>query len=151
MATTAQVMKYMNISYAALNRLMREHPNPKKAGSKGKWRGKPFPAAAGKDGRGLVFDEKEVRDWCEQNSEFYRRKKPTQSKITLTINTYLEFLSNYQTNGVGKFDKYLNEIPIEKRDQIFFNKAEIAGDQVLLEFDDIEDAIWFKMKYRDVA
>lgn len=147
-ATTEQVLKYMSIKYATLNRLMREHPKPTTAGS-GKWRGKPFPSAE-KVGRELFFDIKDVRGWCDENSEFYRRNKPTQSKITLPIDSYLAFLGRYQPSphGTQKFDEELNEIGIEERDQVLlFNKAEIVGDEVALEFDDIEDAIWFKLKY----
>jgi hypothetical protein len=147
--TTEQVLKYMNIKYGTLNRLMREHPNPEVGGSGSTWRGKTFPSAE-KVGRDLFFDIKEVRAWCDENSEFYRRKKPTQSKITLPIDSYLAFLGRYQPSphGTQKFDEELNEIPIEQRDQVLlFNKAEIVGDEVALEFDDIEDAIWFKLKH----
>lgn len=145
---TKKVLEFMNIKYASLRKLMIEHPKPDVFDSNS-MRGRRFPKGQ-KKGRELLFEVDGVRQWCSDNAEYYRQRKPSTVTIRIPIDRFLEFLELYRRKptGTAVFNEHLDKIEIDKRDQyLLFNSAKVDGNDMILEFDDPDEAVWFKLKY----
>lgn len=147
-ASMDQVLAYMGITYASLNRLMRAHPKPEIL-ENNSLRGHPFPAAE-KIGRELAFDILKVRQWCDDNPEFYKGRKTTKAVIEFPKSSLKKLLKEYDPDlyNEEKFDENLDKIDISDRDPFFaFKIIEYKKNTLVLEFDDPGEAVWFKLKY----
>lgn len=106
--------------------------------------GHPFPKPVGKEGREVLWDASEVSAWWSANSETVGReaRNPT---FLMPWTSYRKAMKD--AKRVTKRDEKTGEEIVVSDDLEMVQRYERQGEQVRLWFRDVNDAVYFKLKY----
>ena len=137
----AEVLELTGVGKASLYRWMSEHPTLAKADADSQV-GHPFPKPTRKQGREVLWNEDVVKNWWEANSTLVGRH-PEGCTVVMPWPRFRKAMLKRPrvfSNDDG------SEIVEDHMDMV--ESFDRRLDDARVRFRSVEDAIWFKLKYR---
>ena len=140
----ADVLKLTNVSNSTLYRWMEKHPTMESPLGD-RWTGRPFPRPKKKkkEGRVVVWDEKEVLEWWDANASTIS-KHPNESPSILM--DYQDYRTALDCKKEKRFDEELDRFVYEDDFRLIW-RTEFEGDDVRLWFRHKTDQIKFMLRF----
>lgn len=140
----ADVLKLINVSNSTLYRWMEKHPTMESPLGD-RWTGRPFPKPKKKkkEGRIVVWDEKEVDEWWAANAATISKHPNENPNILMSFQDFQTAL-NWKTKI--PFDELLDQ-SIYENDFRLFTRIEPEGDDLRIWFKNKTDQIKFMLRF----
>lgn len=147
-----EVLQLLGVTYVSLHRYMKNHP---KLGFRdtGTFTGHPFPQPIHKEGRELVWDDDQVNRWVEDNAKYVGKRALRGVRIKMP---YIAMRMAMRNAEIPELDVPSDDNANDEESWIIARQSDhmtqfkilgFDGDDYDLEFDSVDEAIMFKLKY----